>query len=300
MNFKIWGLSGSLHTEHDHQSTLAQQRLWSRINAFDASCNRFRPDSEISRLNAQHGGEVAVSETLELALNAAIHAGVATEGLCDPTVLPALLALGYDRDYDELRVTGAPRAASAEPSPGLRAIRLDRVRHTVELDPSCQLDLGASAKALIADLVADDVAPSGGVVVEFGGDVAVRGQGPRGPWVIGVADSLLVTGREARISLAHGAVATSSSTTRTWRAGDEVVNHIIDPRTGSYARSIYATTSVTAESCVIANAFATAALLWGEDAGYHIAQAGWSGRLVRHDGTVEHVGGWPPNEEFPS
>ena len=42
------------------------------------------------------------------------------------------------------------------------------------LAPSCQLDLGATAKALVVDLVADDVAPSGGVVVELGGDVAVR------------------------------------------------------------------------------------------------------------------------------
>ncbi len=300
MKFEIWGLSGSLHTENEHQMDFARQRLWARIDAFDAACNRFRTDSEISRLNAQGGGEVALSETLELALDAALRAGQATEGLCDPTVLPALLALGYDRDYDELRVAGAPSPSPATPAPGLGAIHLDRERHTVELTPDCQIDLGASAKALIADLVADDVAPTGGVVVEFGGDVAVRGAGPDGPWVIGVADTLFVTGREARISLAHGGIATSSITTRTWRAGEELVNHVIDPRTGSFARSVYATTSVTAESCVIANAFATAALLWGEDAGYHIAQAGWSGRLVRHDDTVEYVGGWPPSEEFPS
>jgi len=44
---------------------------------------------------------------------------------------------------------------------------------------------------------------------------------------------------------------------------------------------------------VLANAFATAALLWNEDAGYHIAQAGWSARLVRRDGSLEYVGGWP-------
>jgi thiamine biosynthesis lipoprotein len=50
---------------------------------------------------------------------------------------------------------------------------------------------------------------------------------------------------------------------------------------------------VSAASCVVANAFATAALLWGEEASYHIAQAGWSARLVRLDGRVEFVGGWP-------
>ena len=47
---------------------------------------------------------------------------------------------------------------------------------------------------------------------------------------------------------------------------------------------------------MLANAFATAALFWNEDAGYHIAQAGWSARLVRRDGTLEFVGGWPEDE----
>lgn len=299
MNFEIWGLTGSLNTEHDSQMAFAQDRLWQRINAFDAACNRFRSDSEISRLNAQGGGVVAISETLEVALEAAILAGRATEGLCDPTILPALLALGYDRDYDDL-ATATDLHASAPVLPlGLSAIHLDREHHTVELDAQCQLDLGSSAKALIADLVADDVAPTGGVVVEFGGDVAVRGRGPQGPWVIGVSDSLVLTGKEPRISLAHGGIATSSIATRTWRVDGELVNHIIDPRTGTFAQSVYATVSITAASCVLANAFATASLLWGEDAGYHIAQAGWSGRLVRHDGTVEFVGGWPAQEEIP-
>jgi thiamine biosynthesis lipoprotein len=297
MNFEIWGLTGSLNTEHAHQMAYAEERLWDRINAFDASCNRFRTDSEISRLNAQQGGVVAISETLELALSAALLASEVTGGLCDPTVLPALLALGYDRDYNELvRSNDVHRHPPVLPL-GPTAIHLDRERHTVELDPQCQIDLGSSAKALIADLVADDVTPTGGVVVEFGGDVALRGSGPQGPWVVGVGDSLAITGDEPRISLAHGGIATSSITARTWRAGEEVVNHIIDPRTGTYARGVYSTVTITAASCVLANAFATAALLWGEDAGYHIAQAGWSGRLVRHDGTVEYVGGWPHEEE---
>ena len=298
MNFEIWGLSGSLSTEHPEQMPFAEERLWHWLNAFDAACNRFRGDSEISRLNRHHGETVAISETLELAIDAALRAGEATDGLCDPTVLPALLALGYDRDYDELaRRTDTVATAPVLPL-GLSAIDLDREHHTVTLAPGCQLDLGASAKALVVDLVADDVAPLGGVVVELGGDVAVRGHGPNGPWVIGVAETLDITGNEPRISLRHGGIATSSTATRTWRVGEQVVNHIVDPRTGSFARSLYSTASVSASDCVLANGFATAALLWGEDAGYHIAQAGWSARLVRSDGTVEFVGGWPQEGEI--
>lgn len=297
MKFEIWGLSGTLVTERQVQMSVAEERLWHWLGLVDDACNRFNPDSEISRLNAAAGAPVPVSETFERSLDAALRASDVTGGLCDPTVLPALLALGYDRDYDELVRHGATNTGPPVPSLGVGAISLDRALHTVTLAPGCALDLGASAKALVCDLVANDVAPSGGVVIEIGGDVAVRGDGPEGPWAIAVSDSLNLNGREPRITLRTGGVATSSRSVRTWSVGATTVNHIIDPRTGSFAHGDYTTASVTASDCVLANSFATAALLWNNDAAYHIAQAGWSARLVRIDGTVEFVGGWPEEGE---
>jgi thiamine biosynthesis lipoprotein len=293
MKFEMWGLNGTLATENEDQMDGAAQRLWHWLDAFDAACNRFRGDSELSRLNDAHGAEMSIGPTLELALEAALRAAGVTNNLVDPTVLPALLALGYDRDYDELVGDASIPQRAAVPASGPSSIHLNVIEHTVTLDPCCQLDLGASAKALVVDLVAEDVAQTGGVVVELGGDVAVRGEGPDGPWVIAVSDSLVLDGLEPRVAFRHGGIATSSSTTRTWRSGGRTVNHVIDPRTGQCANGLYATATVSASDCVLANAFATAALLWNDEASYHIAQAGWSARLVRRDGAVEFVGGWP-------
>lgn len=294
MKFSTWGLSGSLHTERDRQMPFAEARLSFWIDAIDAACNRFRPDSEISRLNEAQG-LVRVSDTLCQALVAARRASQLSEGLCDPTVLPSLEALGYDRDYDSIGVL-EDRPVDLRPAPGFRALSFDDGAHTVVRDTPWRIDLGASAKALLADLVSSDVAPSGGVVVEIGGDVSARGRAAQGPWVIGVAETLHISGDEPRITLHEGAVATSSTRVRTWKRGDQTVGHIIDPRTGRSARSVYATATVIDTDCVGANAFATASLLWGEDAGWHIAQAGRSARLVRHDGSVELVGAWPREE----
>jgi len=298
MRFQTWGLSGTLATQDPEDLEFATARLWHWIGAIDDACNRFRADSEISLLNRRSGESIEVSATFELALDAAFRASAMTDGLCDPTVLPALLALGYDRDYDDLDARGDVLVGDLVPAPGVGAVTWDRSTHRVTLATGCQIDLGASAKALAADLVAEDVAIRGGVVVEIGGDVALRGRGPDGPWAVGVGDSLVITGREPRISF-EGGVATSSTTARTWRAGGHLVNHLVDPRTGSFARGPYATATVAARDCVSANAFATAALLWGEDAGYHVAQAGLSARLVRHDGSIEFVGGWPADEGAP-
>jgi len=291
--FNVWGMSGTVATQRPEHLADAERRLWHWIGAIDAACNRFDPASEISRLNRAGGETFEVSETFELALDAARRSYEATEGLCDPTVLPALLALGYDRDYDLVAQRSDATASPTGPSPGLAALHWDRDAHTVALDPGCQIDLGASAKALCADLVVADLAERGGVIVEIGGDVALSGQGHDGPWAVGVSDTLALTGREPRISIAKGGIATSSTGTRTWRIEGQTANHVIDPRTGWFAHGDYTTASVSASSCVLANAFATAALLWDEDAVFHIAQAGWSARLVRMDGTVEFIGGWP-------
>lgn len=284
-------MSGTLATEREDQRSYAESRLWYWLEEIERACSRFRSDSELSRLNARGHGEL--SATFERALRAAADACEATMGLCDPTVLPALLSLGYDADYATLAHRNDTEARPAVPAVGLAGVTLDTASHRASLAPGCQLDLGASAKALAADLVADDVAPSGGVLVEIGGDVAVRGVGPAGPWSIGVSDALAITGREPRVAVASGGVATSSIATRTWLTGGRRVNHIVDPRTGACATGPIVTATVAAASCVRANAFATAALLWGEDAPFHLAQGGCAARLLRSDGTLDYVGGWP-------
>jgi len=294
MNFSIWGMSGSLHTELDRQLLFAQDRLYFWIDAIDKACNRFRPDSEICQLNAAHG-DVRVSDHLARALVAARRASTLTGGLCDPTILNSLVALGYDRDYATIGpLEDVP--LDLRPAPGFDALHFNEVAHTVHQSGEWRIDLGASAKALLADLVSEDVAPTGGVCVEIGGDVTARGQGPEGPWVIGVASTLTLTGDEPRVGLRDGAIATSSNDVRTWHRGERLVGHIIDPRTGDSAQGPFAAATVIAGDCVEANAYATAALLWGEDAAWHIAQAGRSARLVRRDGTVEYVGAWPREE----
>jgi thiamine biosynthesis lipoprotein len=294
MNFSIWGLSGSLHTEREGQMPFAEDRLNHWIDAIDRACNRFRDDSEISRINRGEG-VVALSDMMVCALAAAQRASELTGGLCDPTVLASLEALGYDRDYDSIGIIDdAP--VQLLPAPGFAALDFNETARSVVKSATWRIDLGASAKALLADLVAEDVAPTGGVVVEIGGDVSAKGRGSEGPWVIGIAETLAITGLESRIALENGAIATSSNDVRTWRRGQHVIGHIIDPRTGDTAQSPYRAVTVIDADCVGANAFATAALLWGEDAGWHIAQAGRSARLVRRDGSVEFVGAWPREE----
>lgn len=278
------------------------------IAEFDQACSRFRPDSELSALNAADGATVPVGPVLLEAVGVALRTASLTDGDVDPTVGGALIALGYDRDFAELareithgRVAPAVRAV---PVPGWRRVTVDPERSTIRLAPGVSIDLGASAKALAADRAAARAASAAGcgALVSLGGDLAIAGQGPPQGWIVRVTDDhragLDAPGQS--ITLHGGGLATSSTTARRWSTGAGEVNHLLDPATGEPVSGPWRTVSVSAATCVDANAASTAAVVRGCAAAGWLTSLSLPARLVAQTGEVLHVAGWPePGDDLP-
>jgi thiamine biosynthesis lipoprotein len=269
----------------------------------DLACSRFRPDSELSRLNAAGGAPTPISATFAELLAAALRAAKLTGGDVDPTCGRALTGLGYDRDFADVRAGGdaPPRLTGpVGPVPGWTRVRLDRGGRRVRLEHGAQLDLGATAKAWAADKCAEAIADrvGCGVLVSLGGDVAVCGEPPPDGWRVRVTDDHAAPEWAAgqTVTISSGGLATSSTTVRTWTVGGRQVHHIIDPSTGEPARSCWRTVSVAAGTCTDANTASTAAIVRGAAALDWLHDIGLPARLVRHDGTVETTAGWPRDE----
>lgn len=75
------------------------------------------------------------------------------------------------------------------------------------------------------------------------------------------------------------------------------MHHVVDPRTGQPAEEVWRTVSVAAASCVDANTASTAAVVQGVRAPEWLSRRELPARLVRGDGSVLCVGGWPAAEE---
>lgn len=73
------------------------------------------------------------------------------------------------------------------------------------------------------------------------------------------------------------------------------MHHIVDPKTGDCARTCWQLVSVAAPSCLVANAASTAAIVWSEAAPQRLSAMGLPCRLVRTDGSVLALNGWPPD-----
>jgi thiamine biosynthesis lipoprotein len=246
------------------------ERARARIEDLELRWSRFLPDTELDRLNraAGTGTPTALSAVTFDLIASAIDAWRDTDGLFDPTVLPALVAAGYDRSFDQ--GPGPMSETPTTPHVDCDDIVVDHDALTVALPPACALDLGGIGKGRAADLVAEDLIDAGsaaGGCVNLGGDLRVFGDAPDGApgWAVGIEEPedngavMLVVG------LADGALATSSTTRRRWRteAGDQR-HHLIDPRTREPAVTTLHSVSVIAGSAMTAEVHAKASLIAGK------------------------------------
>jgi thiamine biosynthesis lipoprotein len=269
----------------------AKREVDAELDAVDAAASRFRPDSEIRALATSDGRPTEVSEMLANLLDAALTAASQTDGDVDPTVGAAMVALGYDGDVTTLGDTAALTASTITPAVWSMVSLQDRV---VTVPPGVLLDLGASAKAVAADQCAHRVreVTGSGVLINLGGDIATAGPAPEGGWQVLVDDA--PDEPASSVALPSGAaLATSSTIRRRWRRGDDLVHHILDPRTGRSADPVWRTVSVAAQTCYAANAVSTAAVVRGWSALPWIRALGMTARLVDRDRVVHTIGNWP-------
>lgn len=235
--------------------------------ARDRTFSRFRADSELSRVNAT-GGPRLVSDEFASAVNVALAAAAASDGLVDPTLGASLAACGYDRDFADLDER-AESPSRGRATPGRwRSVRLTGRLLTVPDD--VELDLNGVVKALTVDAALGRIAGPG--FVSAGGDLATRGP-------VNVA----VPGGDV-VQVLAGGVATSGSVRRRWLRDGVEQHHLIDPHTGLPARSPWTQVTVVGASCLAADVCAKAAFLLGDDGPDWLDSRGLPGRFCSHDG----------------
>ena len=268
-HFEALGTSCSLFAVGQPHGRLLEGESW--VRRLGARLTRFSEDSELSRLNRAAGDWAPISDEMDEILHAALRAHAMSAGLVNVAVLPAMLAVGYTRPLIE-----GPGVATLEslrpllPLPDVLELRDGEAR----VQDGCGVDLGGIAKGWMADRLSETLGPN--VVVNLGGDLRARGAGPRGDgWPVGLGGATLL--------LRNQGAATSSVRRRRWDEGPRgetpphlwgggpkgrrggSLHHLIDPRTGSPARTGLEEVSVVAANGFEAEVVAKTALLLGPD-----------------------------------
>lgn len=265
-----------------HAALRAIDDAYGWFQQVEAACSRFDATSELARVVAAGGSEVAVSPLLFEPLRFALAVAEASGGAFDPTVGAAMLARGHDRAWrDHARVSSDVPRFTPTAAPSWRDVILDPARRTVRLARPLALDLGAVAKGLAIDLAARALGEAADVdafVIDAGGDLFAAGQAEGGaPWRVGVRHPRRPDAILATLTVRDAAVCTSGDYARPLADG---ATHLLDPRTGRPASGI-ASATVIAPRAMVADALATAAAVLGAEAGIaFLEEQGVEGMLV--------------------
>ncbi|MEP6976434.1 MAG: FAD:protein FMN transferase [Thermoleophilia bacterium] len=273
----------------------AEKAVRALFGEWESVLSRFRPESELSRLNERAGRPTAVSSLIYDVVATALAAARATRGAFDPTLLHDLVRLGYDRTFAELPADASPSRRLPFLGGRWHGIRLDSERRQIALPPGAALDVGGIAKGMAVDAALDRLEHELGIgtaLVDAGGDLAVRGLPPgERAWHIAIE------GSTQPIALRHGALATSGSSRRSWLQDGMRRHHLIDPRTGEPAASGLRSVTVAAATCRQAEAAATAAFVLGAVEGAALLERYDLAGLFVGSRCVEAVGRWPGLQE---
>jgi thiamine biosynthesis lipoprotein len=247
----------------------------------DSLMSTWKPESEISRLNARAGSgewQALSPETLEVLLASAALAR-ASAGAFDITVGPLMHAWGF---------RGGERRP---PAPGvLDSVRALVGQELVEVDSAgsrarltragAAVDLGAIAKGYALDRAAAAMRGAGADagLVDLGGNVVVFGPPPGGReyWTVGVLDPRNPAGTIGEVQLREGSVATSGDYEQFFEVAGVRYSHIMDPRRGEPARGTVQVT-VIAPTGVQSDGLSTTLFVLGPQHGRAFLGSAWAG-----------------------
>lgn len=235
--FRAMGSEISWWGDHDISNEVSE--LFEEV---ESCCSRFRIDSELSTINRHPYDTITLSPLMTEMLEVADRAYLLSEGLVDPTVLPAVRAAGYDGDL---------ATASKEPTGPVLVPGWDRVSlhgATLTRPPGIELDLGGVAKGWAAQAA---LAVEGARAIDAAGDISVSGS-----WMIEVKHAGTCV---ARLSVEDCGVATSGIDRRRWAGG----HHLIDPTTGAPAETDVVAATVVAADLSVAETVARTIVLMG-------------------------------------
>ncbi|WP_029422356.1 FAD:protein FMN transferase [Alicyclobacillus macrosporangiidus] len=285
------GLSASANVGH------AVQRARNTVGQLEALLSRFRPDSDVSRVNSAPGRWVPVHpatvEVLRLARQSFEH----TKGLFNPCLGHVLENIGYDVSFHRIADQPVVRVtddASPFVAPLVCPFEIDAVKAEVLLYPGYKIDLGGIAKGWIVQQAALILRQQG--ISQFlfnaGGDMICCGTNGHRPWCVAIADPYGSHGSHViTLDVSDVAVATSGTYRRRWTQDGKTVHHILDPFLGVPVESDVVSCTVIHQDLVQAEVMAKVGLLLGSERGRRWladeSLAGWV--LVLNTGEVIHA-----------
>ncbi len=247
------------------------------IKRIEALMTTWRPESEVSRINAAAGkSAVKVSEETFAVIKESVHASEISEGTFDITFETLHGLWKFDEDLDPHPPSDADVKARL-PFVGFKNIKLDEKERSVMLAQSkTRIGLGGIAKGYAVDMAAKVLERVGltSFFVQAGGDLFARGRKPDGSeWQAGIRDPRGPESKYfAKVPLSDHAFSTAGDYERSYIVDGRRYHHILDPRTGQPAMACRSVT-VWAPTAFLADEIDDAVFILGPEKGMKLVES---------------------------
>ena len=250
-----------------------------RLDELERVFSNWRADSAVSRFNASRSTEwQAVPRELVEVVDFAREISRQTGGAFDVTSGPLIDLWGFGAKG---RITSPPdEAAIAGAKERIGWKKLEVMRDPPMLRKS-QADLEINVSALVEGYAVDDLVKRlrgeehQDFLLDVGGELFAGCVNADGlPWQVGVQQPHAELGTVlGAMPLRDRALATSGTYRHFFEHGRKQFAHVIDPRTGRPVDHRVVSVSVVADTCLAADAWATALLVLGAVEGRALAQS---------------------------
>ncbi|MBC9795152.1 FAD:protein FMN transferase [Sinomicrobium sp. FJxs] len=257
------GSTYSIKYISDEQEDL-KPAIDSILLAIDMSMSTYRPDSDISRINAGDS-TVVVDENFRNVFLGSQKIWKESGGSFDPTIGTLVRAWGFGPDHHRIPLDST-RVDSLLQYCGFEKVALTPQNTIWKKDKNIYFDFNSIAQGYTVDVIVNFFLDRGidDFIVEVGGELAAHGRNTEKDknWVVGIDDPLQGTeGRTfiAKININNLGMATSGNYRKTITdsiTGEKYV-HTVDPKTGFTKKGSVVSTTVLAETCMEADAYAT-------------------------------------------
>jgi thiamine biosynthesis lipoprotein len=267
--------SALFHMPEDFDARPVERAMAQAVTEVDAQMSTWKADSDLMRLNAAPTGHwVDVPAALMTVLEAGLAIGRASDGAFDIAMGDAVAAWGFGpQAAEESRI----RAALSATRPAAHdVVELDTAAGRARKHAPVSLDLCGIAKGYgvdrLAEVARDFALP--GALLAIDGELRALGTQPDGaPWTIAIEDPDPLARKPCAIlTLENAAVATSGDYRHFVEIGGQRLSHTMDPKRGGPLAQAPASVTVVAETCMAADAWATALMVKGRLEGAGIAR----------------------------
>ena len=254
------------------------ERAVAEIQRLEGLMTTWRPDSEVSRINAAAGkSAVAVGPETLAVIEKSVWMSQRSEGVFDITFEAMHGLWKFDQDLEE-RIPARAAVEAARRLIDYRKIKIDHDARSVLLEKrGMRMSLGGIAKGYAVDAAAGVLRAEGldAFLVQAGGDLYVRGKKPDGSrFRVGVRDPRGKDSTDyfALLEVEDHAFSTAGDYERGFVKEGRRYHHIIDPRTGFPATASRSVT-VWAGDAFTADAIDDAVFILGPEKGLALVES---------------------------